>query len=227
LIDVLEAVSVAAAPRRIVVAGEPCPYSDELSSALVRLGNLVLFRELRPESAAGTLELIAPELVVVVAGTDRGPALQLIGAARHAGRLPVVAAIERPDAEWTVSAVAAGASAAVVGRSLETLRAAVHAACERFDELRRLEAAFERRAVIERAKGVLMATRGIAGEDAFALLRDHSRRTNCKLVEVADAVLKSHQLLGRQARAGSKLRPDLAAAPLPPDDGRQVRSAGR
>ena len=122
----------------------------------------------------------------------------------------MVAAIERGDADWIGAAVAAGASAAVIGWSLESLRASVHAACERFAELRRLEQAFERRAVIERAKGVLMASRGIGGDDAFTLLRDQSRRTNRKLVEVADAVLKSHVLLGTQRRP-AKRSPELAA----------------
>ena len=188
-------------PRRIVVTGERSPYSEWLSASLEALGNVVLERELQPSSAASELGDVDSELVVVVAGADRSPALRLIGAARHEGRLPVVAAIERDDVEWTIAAVAAGASAAVIGSGLESLRAAVHAACERFAELRSLEQSFERRAVIERAKGVLMAIHGIGGEDAYILLRDHSRRTNQKLAMIAEAVLKSHVLLGRQQQA--------------------------
>jgi AmiR/NasT family two-component response regulator len=188
-------------PRRIVVTGERSPYSERLFASLEALGNVVFERELQPSNAASELGDVDSELVVVVAGADRSLALGLIGAVRHEGRLPVVAAIERDDIEWTVAAVAAGASAAVIGSGLESLRAAVHAACERFAELRSLEQAFERRAVIERAKGVLMAIHGIGGEDAYILLRDHSRRTNRKLVMIAEAILKSHVLLGRQQRA--------------------------
>jgi AmiR/NasT family two-component response regulator len=202
--------SQAVRPRRIVVTGERCRYGDELAAALASLGNRVLPKDLRPASAAKERDVIGSELVVVVAGVDRGLALQLIGAIRHEAKRPVVAAIERGDADWTGAAVAAGASAAVTGWSLESLRASVHAACERFAELRRLEQALERRAVIERAKGVLMASRGIGGDDAFTLLRDQSRRTNRKLVEVADAVLKSHVLLGAQRRP-TKRSPELAA----------------
>ena len=203
--------SKAVRPRRILVTGERCRYGDELAAALASLGNRVLPKDLRPASAAKELDVIGSELVVVVAGVDRGSALQLIGAIRHEARRPVVAAIERGDADWTGAAVAAGASAAVIGSSLKSLRASVHAACERFAELRRLEQAFERRAVIERAKGVLMASHGIGGDDAFTLLRDQSRRTNRKLVEVADAVLKSHVLLGTQRRS-AKRSPELIAS---------------
>jgi AmiR/NasT family two-component response regulator len=204
--------SQAVRPRRIVVTGERCRYADELTAALASLGNRVLPKDLRPASAPKELDVIGAELVVVVAGVDRASALQLIGAIRHEARRPVVAASECGDADWTGAAVAAGASAAVTGWSLESLRASVHAACERFAELRKLEQAFERRAVIERAKGVLMASHGIGGDDAFTLLRDQSRRTNRKLVEIADAVLKSHVLLGAQRRPPKRSR-DLAASP--------------
>jgi response regulator NasT len=208
--------------RRIVLTGESCPYHDDVRQALTELGNSVVARELAPAGTGEDLRRDEPDLVVVVVGTDRASALHLIGAVRHAAKLPVVAASESGDEEWTVAAIAAGASAAVSGSSLESLHASVHAACERFSDLRRLEHAFEARAVIERAKGVLMASNGIAGDDAFALMRDHSRRTNRKLVTIADAILKSHVLLVRQ-------RPDRAALLRAPrsdrTDGLQVRPA--
>jgi AmiR/NasT family two-component response regulator len=184
--------------RRILVAGKRCRYRDELTAALASLGNHVLAKHLRPATVAEGLARDEPDLVVVVAGPDRAAGLLLIGAARRLGRLPVVAAIEGGDEEWTTAAVAAGASAAVIGPGLEGLRATVHAVCERFSEFRKLEEAFERRAVIERAKGILMASQRIAGDDAFVLLRDQSRRTNRKLEEIADAVLNSHELLTRR-----------------------------
>ena len=105
--------------------------------------------------------------------------------------------------------MAAGASVALIGSGLENLRASVHAACERFAELRGLEQAFERRAVIECAKGVLMASHGIRRDEAFILLRDHSRRTNRKLIEIADAILKAHALFGRQGTAPASEAPPV------------------
>ena len=197
-------------PHRIVLTGEPSPYCNRLSASLLALGNPVLRRELRAASAVRELGEAGPELVVVVAGNERSETLRLIGVIRHEGQLPVVAAIERGDIEWTAAAVAAGASGAIIGSGLESLRAALHVAFEHFDELRRLEQALERRAVIERAKGVLMATHGIRGEDAYLLLRDHSRRTSRKLVKIADAILQSHVLLGKQRRSDG---PEPAAPP--------------
>jgi hypothetical protein len=104
----------------------------------------------------------------------------------------------------------------------------VSRACEQrcrpdFAELRRLEQSFERRAVIQSAKGVLMAIHGIGGEDAYILLRDHSRRTNQKLAMIAEAVLKSHVLLGRQqhavaTRSSGAAERTSSAAPRPEEE---------
>ncbi|MGZ4398831.1 MAG: ANTAR domain-containing protein, partial [Gaiellaceae bacterium] len=52
-----------------------------------------------------------------------------------------------------------------------------------------------RRAVIEQAKGILMARHAIGADKAFELLRDHSQHNGHKLIEVAEAVVGSHVLL--------------------------------
>jgi response regulator NasT len=185
-------------PHRIVMTGEQSSYSDKLSAALAALGNPVLRRELQERSAVTELDEAESEVVVVVGGDERWEALQLIGVIRHEGQLPVVAAVEGADVDWTVAAIAAGACGAIIGSGVESLRTALQVACSHFAELRSLEQALERRAVIERAKGVLMATHGIGGDDAYALLRDHSRRANRKLVKIADAIVQSHVLLRKQ-----------------------------
>jgi len=40
-----------------------------------------------------------------------------------------------------------------------------------------------------------MARRGVDPEKAFEMLRDHSQRSNRKLIEVAEAIVQSHTLL--------------------------------
>lgn len=52
-----------------------------------------------------------------------------------------------------------------------------------------LEAAMAKRAVIEQAKGVLMAEHRIDADTAFALLRDRSQHGNRKLREVAQEIV--------------------------------------
>jgi AmiR/NasT family two-component response regulator len=65
----------------------------------------------------------------------------------------------------------------------------------RFAEFHDLEGAFGRRALTERAKGVLMERHSIDEGTAFLMLRDQSRKSNRKLIDVAQAVLEAHSLL--------------------------------
>ena len=51
-----------------------------------------------------------------------------------------------------------------------------------------------RRAVIERAKGILMERHALTDQQGFELLREQSQRTGRKLFDIAQAVLDSHLL---------------------------------
>ena len=68
----------------------------------------------------------------------------------------------------------------------------------RFTEYHDLEGAFGRRAVTERAKGILMERHSVDDAGAFEMLRDQSRRANTKLADVAAAVVDGHRLLPKQ-----------------------------
>ena len=57
-------------------------------------------------------------------------------------------------------------------------------------ELSGLREAMGRRAVIEQAKGMLAERESITVDEAFTLLRNHSRGTGTKLREVAQDVVK-------------------------------------
>ena len=67
----------------------------------------------------------------------------------------------------------------------------------RFAEYQGLEGAFARRAITERAKGILMERHSLDEKHAFELLRDEARRSNRKIIEVAEAVTMSVNLLPR------------------------------
>lgn len=52
-----------------------------------------------------------------------------------------------------------------------------------------LQEALTSRAVIDQAKGILMAQNGVSADDAFELLRHRSQRENCKLRELAQELV--------------------------------------
>jgi AmiR/NasT family two-component response regulator len=67
--------------------------------------------------------------------------------------------------------------------------------------LQNLEGAFGRRAVIERAKGILMERHTTNEEHAFEMLRTHARNANRKLIDIATAVVDGHRLLPGPTKA--------------------------
>jgi AmiR/NasT family two-component response regulator len=83
-----------------------------------------------------------------------------------------------------------------------SLQSAIEVALRRHSEAARLservdqlEGALERRAVIERAKGILMERHGVGDREAFELLRGHARARGKTVVDTAQAVLDGHALL--------------------------------
>jgi GAF domain-containing protein len=61
------------------------------------------------------------------------------------------------------------------------------------DQAHNMRLAMESRAVIEQAKGVLMAQRGVDDQQAFDMLRDASQRYNRKLRDIAAGIVESTQ----------------------------------
>ena len=107
--------------------------------------------------------------------------------------------------EFLSRAAERGISAYVESMDPESVQGAIEVAMRRYREASRLlekvdqlEGALERRGVIERAKGILMERHGVGDRQAFELLRDQSRATGRRVVEIAQAVLDGHALLPKR-----------------------------
>ena len=88
-----------------------------------------------------------------------------------------------------------GVFAYIVDGDASELQSAIDITLQRFAEYQSLQGAFGRRAVIEQAKGILMARHAIDQDTAFEMLRRHSQRNGRKLIDIAEAVVESHLLL--------------------------------
>ena len=74
--------------------------------------------------------------------------------------------------------------------------------CELRDELERLRTQIDERKWVDRAKGLLMAARGIDEDDAFRLLRVAAMHANLRLGEVSRSVVEAAQWAEAVNRAG-------------------------
>jgi AmiR/NasT family two-component response regulator len=122
-------------------------------------------------------------------------ALELIGEIVHESTCPVIALLSAKDPSYIREAAKRGVFAYIVDADAEELQSAIEITLHRFAEYHDLQGAFGRRAVIEQAKGILMASHMIDQVKAFEMLRSHSQRTGRKLIDVASAVVESHLLL--------------------------------
>ena len=187
--------------------------ADENESALHNLHEVLagLGHEVSPYavSVREAVELIAtedPQIAIVVVHSDDEHALALIGEAVEFASGPVIAQVPDADVDFLSRAAERGISAYVESLDPESVQGAIEIAICRYRESRRLhekvdqlEGALDRRAVIERAKGILMERHSIGEREAFELLRDHSRGTGRRVVEVAQSVLDGHALLPKRA----------------------------
>ena len=158
---------------------------------------------------AEAIELIAtedPDLAIIVVHHDDEHALALIAGDRRVR----LRAGDRADAQRRrrVRRPRRRARASPLGSSRTTpeiVQGAIEVALRRYEEadalqikVDQLESALERRALIERAKGILMERHGLDDREAFELLRDHARAQNRRVVDVARAVTDGHALLPKR-----------------------------
>jgi response regulator NasT len=117
---------------------------------------------------------------------------------------PVAMFVDQSDKASIEAAIDAGVSAYVVnGMRKERVKPILDMAISRFnafsrlrDELDRTKQALEDRKVIDRAKGIIMKSRGITEEDAYALLRKTAMNESRRLADVARALVTAAKLLG-------------------------------
>jgi AmiR/NasT family two-component response regulator len=139
-----------------------------------------------------------PDVALVGLGASSEHALVLIERIVHEAACPVIVLIHAPAPGFVREASKRGVFAYITDGDAADLQNNIDIVLRRFAEYHDLEGAFGRRAMIERAKGILMERHSVDDSSAFEMLRDHSRAENRKLVDIATAVVDVHPLLPTQ-----------------------------
>jgi response regulator NasT len=184
-------------PLRVLIANEQPERLAVLTQLLARLGHIVVAGSVDVEEIGATTRREHPDVALVALGESSEHALQLISRVVHEAACPVIALLNSTDPAFVNEAAKRGVFAYITDGDSEELQATLDIVLRRFGEYHNLEGAFARRATIERAKGILMAVHGLDEQQAFDLLRSHSQRSGRRLLDLADAITGSHQLLIR------------------------------
>jgi two-component system, response regulator / RNA-binding antiterminator len=180
---------------RILIANERKDRLERIAEIVTGLGHEVISRELEVADVAAATEREQPDLAFVGLGISGEHALDMISEIVREASCPVIALLESDDPVWVNEAAKRGIFAYIVDGRAEEMQSTIDITLRRYAEYSNLEGAFARRAVIERAKGIMMCRQSIDENRAFELMRSQSQRSGQKLFDIAKAVVDSHLLL--------------------------------
>jgi response regulator NasT len=158
------------------------------------------------ESANGLVEQIYkldPDVVLIDLENPSRDVLEQMFQVSRAVRRPIAMFVEQSDKATIEAAIDAGVSAYIVdGLKKERVKPILEMTVSRFrafdrlrTELEETKSALKERKVIEKAKGILMKNRGLDEDEAYALLRKTAMGQGKRLVDVAEGLISTFELL--------------------------------
>jgi len=188
---------------RIVLIDEKPDRSDALERALAAEGYCVVARLSGRDDLRRRLGELAADVVIVDMQSPDRDVLEDMHRLHRENPRPIVMFVDESDSESIRAAVRAGVSAYVVdGAKDRRVRPILEVAIARFREFQALRSELDaarttlaERKGIERAKGLLMAKRGVSEEEAYRLMRKMAMDQKRKLSDVAEQVIALAELL--------------------------------
>ena len=146
---------------------------------------------------------IEPDVIVIDLENPNRDMLENMFQLSRAVKRPIAMFVDRSDQASIEAAVEAGVSAYIVdGLRQERVKPILEMAISRFNafsrmarELDEARTELENRKVLDRAKGILMKSRGLSEEAAYALLRKTAMNQNRKIAEIAQSLVTAAGLL--------------------------------
>jgi AmiR/NasT family two-component response regulator len=186
---------------RVLIANERTDRLALVAPIVVALGHEVIAREIDVEDVGAVTARERPDVALVGLGESSEHALDLIDQIVREATCPVIVLLHARDPAFVREASKRGVFAHISDADVEDWQSSIDIVLRRFAEYHNLQGAFGRRALIERAKGILMERHSIDEDAAFEMLRDRSRIDNRRLIDLATAVVDGHRLLPKQPAA--------------------------
>ena len=170
----------------------------------LRLGGHELAEVATPELVSATsLQRVRPDAVVLETPSPHIDVLDRIADAMDGASLPLVIFARDSSEDAITRAVKAGAASYVVdGLEVGRIPAILQVALARFQfltslrsELSQAQQKLTERKYVERAKGLLMKSRGLSEDEAYHTLRRMAMERNRRMGDVARSVIEMADLL--------------------------------
>ena len=175
-----------------------------IAQALTDSGSLVLGVRAGDATLPEAVEQLKPDVVVVRSDSGVRDVLEHIAVATQHERRPIALFTDSEDRPTMREALGSGVSAYVVkGANRDRVQSVIDVAVERFaaeqalrDELSSTKTELADRKLIDRAKRLLMKSKGVDEPAAHHLLQDLAMKKGIRLRDAAERVIDLQSLLG-------------------------------
>ncbi len=188
---------------KILVLDENPVRSAIIEAGLKEEGFERVFVLSEPLGLVDQIYRIDPDVILIDLENPSRDMLEQMFQVSRVVRRPIAMFVDQSDRNAIEQAIEAGVSAYIVdGLKKERVRPILEMTMSRFKAFDRLErelheakTALEERKVIDRAKGILMARKGLTEADAYAQLRRTAMMQNRKIYDVAQSLISAADLL--------------------------------
>ncbi|PRD44923.1 two-component system response regulator [Phyllobacterium phragmitis] len=164
-------------------------------------GNVTVIHDV--QGVGRIIETLRPDVIVIDLENPNRDMLESMFQLSRSVNRPIAMFVDRSDQSTIEAAVEAGVSAYIVdGLRQERVKPILDMAISRFNafskmarELEEARSELENRKIIDRAKGILMKSKGLSEEDAYRLLRKTAMNQNRKIAEIAQSLVMAAGLL--------------------------------
>ena len=189
---------------RIAVIDESASRASVIREGLAQLDGSEVFILTERQGLVARIAEIAPDVVLIDLGNPSRDVLEDYFAVSRALSRPIAMFVDRSDEEAIGASIDAGVSVYVVdGLAASRIRPVLDLAVRRFNAFARLQTELDdakgklaERETIDKAKRILMHSKGVSEPDAYAELRRKAMSSSRRILDIAEAVVTAHELLG-------------------------------
>jgi two-component system, response regulator / RNA-binding antiterminator len=192
------------AQMRIAIVDESASRASIIEEGLATLEGCEIFTLTSRTGLVAQIAQIAPDIIFMDLGNPSRDVLEEYFAVSRALDHPIAMFVDQSDDDQIAASIDAGVSTYVVdGLSAKRIAPLLNMTIRRFQayarlqtELAEAQGKLAERDLIDKAKRILMHTRGVSEPVAYAELRKKAMSTNRRIADIAEAVVTAHDLMG-------------------------------
>lgn len=189
---------------RIAIIDESAARASIIQEGLATMKGCEIFVITDRRGLLARIAGFDPDIVLMDLGNPSRDVLEEYFAVSRALQRPIAMFVDESDDESIIASVDAGVSSYVVdGLTANRVRPILDLAVTRFNAFSRLQkdladakGKLAEREAVDRAKRILMDTRGLPEAKAYAEMRKAAMNQGKRIADIADAIITAHNLMG-------------------------------